>query len=197
MYITFEGLEGVGKSFFLRKLKNNPKFEVILDDECDGEALKIINSLKNNDIFFRSNKPMIEFEAFSKVDSIIHQEKVAPSIKNNKIVLQDRGADTTCLYTAVQLKGDLITNFKKLWEKRKLLGNVPDKTILLTDSFESCIKRAEERNQKKYSTEEKLFLKKLDQGFKDIAKAFPERIKIIQINNNTLKNINQEVLLNL
>ena len=190
-YVTVEGVEGVGKSYYLEKLRDDPQFFVILDDDVDAEALEVLESLRTKDIFFRSKDPMKEFDGFSKVDLIIIRDKVKPMIKKGKIIVQDRGADTTCLYAALQLadqgKGELIALFKRLFEKRKALGLVSERVILLVDNVEKCIERAERRNNKKYTNEQKEFVRKVDEGFRRLAKEFPQRYIVIDL--STEKNV--------
>lgn len=190
-YVTVEGVEGVGKSYYLEKLRDDPQFFVILDDDVDAEALEVLESLRTKDIFFRSKDPMKEFDGFSKVDLIIIRDKVKPMIKKGKIIIQDRGADTTCLYAALQLadqgKGELIALFKRLFEKRKALGLVSERVILLVDNVEKCIERAERRNNKKYTNEQKEFVRKVDEGFRRLAKEFPQRYIVIDL--STEKNV--------
>lgn len=184
-YVTVEGVEGVGKSYYLERLRDDPQFFVILDDDVDAEALEVLESLRTKDIFFRSKDPMKEFDGFSKVDLIIIRDKVKPMIKKGKIIVQDRGADTTCLYAALQLadqgKGELIALFKRLFEKRKALGLVSERVILLVDNVEKCIERAERRNNKKYTNEQKEFVRKVDEGFRRLAKEFPQRYIVIDL----------------
>ena len=195
-YITIEGLEGVGKTFFIKKLKN---VVAIPDDDLDDFENKLIENMKGKDPFFRDENPLISFLCFTSVDLHIFERKVKNNLLDNNVV-QDRGVDTTCLYSALQMSNDneIINNFKRLLEIRKRIFRIPDLTIVLIDDFEKCIKRAEERNGKKYSKEEVEFLKRVDKCFKLLIKEFPDRIKAIDKNGKSddevLKEINLMVL---
>lgn len=193
-YVTFEGVEGVGKSYYLEKLKIDDRFFVILDDDLNNEALNIVESLRSDDIFFRSNDPMVEFVGFSRVDLATIKDKVIPNL-NHKIVLQDRGADTTCLYAALGLANEnktVLDFFNELFEKRKKMGMISDKVILLIDDVDSCISRAEKRNGKPYTIDQKDFVKRVNDGFLMLSKEFPERFFVIDVrNNNVLEKIKE------
>src|SRR3989344_6419723 len=180
-YTTIEGLEGVGKTFFIKKLKN---VVAIPDDDLDDFENKLIENMKGKDPFFRDENPLISFLCFTSVDLHIFERKVKNNLLDNNVV-QDRGVDTTCLYRALQMAEEdreVIMSFKELFKIRKKLFRIPDLTIVLINDFEKCIKRAEERNGKKYSKEEVEFLKRVDKGFKLLIKEFPDRIKAIDKN---------------
>ncbi len=182
-YITIEGVEGVGKSFYLDRIKN-AKIKVVKDDDVSGRALAVLEALRNEDLFFRSSNPMVEFLGFSLVDTMMFEEMVRPLLKKGVTVIQDRGSDTTCLYAALQLgknEKDVLKIFKELFVMRTKLGPVSEKVLLLVDDVNKSIARGEKRNGKKYSKDQVEFLKKVDAGFRLIAKAFPKRFVIIDV----------------
>ncbi len=191
-YITIEGLEGVGKTFFVKKLKN---VVIIPDDDLDDFENNVIDNIRVKDPFFRNDNPLISFLCFTAVDLHIFERKVKNNLLNNNVV-QDRGVDTTCLYSALQMAEEdreIIVSFKELFEIRKKLFRIPDLTIVLIDDFEKCIKRAEERNGKKYSKKEVEFLKMIDKGFKLLIKEFPDRIKFIDKKGKSDEEILEEI----
>ena len=169
-YISIEGIEGIGKSFFLDKITNA---FVIKDTELTEFGEKIIKTLNNDDIFYRTENPIDDVLKFFAIDLEQIEKKVKPNLKKGNVI-QDRGADTSCLYAAAQLckgnKKELMKEYRKLMEIRKKLGLIPEKVIILTGKFEDAVKRAEKRDRKKYTEEEIGMLKLIDYGFKQIAK---------------------------
>ncbi len=187
-YASVEGIEGVGKSFFLEKVRATSDIVVILDDDVDGEALEVINELRKEDLFFRDVDPVEVFDAFTYVDDLIYEEKVKPALNDGKHVLQDRGADTTCVYAAIELEkrgeGHFRENYNTLMMQRKKLGPVPEKVFLLVDEFTKCIERAEKRNARKYTDDEREYLRKIDDEFRLIAEDNPKRFTVIDVSHD-------------
>lgn len=185
IYASVEGIEGVGKSFFLEKIRASSDVVVILDDDIEGEALEVIKELRKEDVFFRDVDPVDVFDAFTYVDDLIYQEKVLPALQANKRVLQDRGADTTCIYAAIELakrgEGHFRELYNRLMRQRRLLGPVPERVFLLVDEFNKCVERAEKRNGKKYTEDELEYLKQIDEEFRLIAEDNPERFMVIDV----------------
>ena len=186
-YVTFEGLEGVGKSYLLEKLKE--EFVVISDESLDGIGLKLIEALRNKDTFFRHGYPLSEFLVFFAAELYEIEKKVIPALKKGKIVIQDRGIDTNVLYAALQMKIDMM----ELFRVREKMCFLPDITILFIDDFMSCMKRAEQRNGREYTSEELAFLGKIQKGFEEIQELFPERIKRINRKGKSEKDVLDEV----
>ena len=189
-YVTFEGINGVGKTFYLSKFKENFKNKdfSIIDDKLSGVSLRIFEAILNKDPFFRSGFPMEEALCWYAIDLIEFEKKGISPLNKNKIVIQDRGMDTTALYAAISLnkennKISVIDLYKKIIKIREDIGVIPDLTILFIDDFDLCLKRVEERDNRKYSKEEIDFLKKAYEGFKEIANINPKRIKIINKRN--------------
>jgi thymidylate kinase len=196
MYIVFEGLDGVGKSFLLERfIKENKGYLGILDYELNGAGKKIFDSLSK----FKTDNPVAETLCFFVVDLIDIDKKVKPNLNEGKIIIQDRGVDTSCLYGAISLhlknKKNLIENYEKLYEIRKKLGLLPDLVICFTDNFNKCLKRAEERNKREFTKEEKEFLKLVDFGFRELIKNYPSRINEINREGKSEEEVLKEIKL--
>ena len=199
-YVTFEGINGVGKTFYLSKFKEKFKNKdfFIIDDKISAVSLKIFEALLNKDPFFRSGFPVEEALCWYAIDLIEFEKKGISNLNKNKIVIQDRGMDTTALYAAISLNGQntkisVIDFYKKIIKIREEIGVIPDLTVLFTDDFELCIKRVEERDGREYSKEEKEFLKKAYEGFKEIANINSKRIKIINKRNKNDDEVLEEI----
>ena len=199
-YVTFEGINGVGKTFYLSKFKEKFKNKdfFIIDDKLSGVSLRIFEAMLNKDPFFRSGFPMEEALCWYSIDLIEFKKKGISPLNKNKVVIQDRGMDTTALYAAISLnkqntKISVIEFYKKIIKIREDIGVIPDLTLLFIDDFDLCIKRVEERDNKKYSKEEINFLKKAHEGFEKIAKIYPNRIKVIYKKNKNDDEVLDEI----
>jgi nucleoside 2-deoxyribosyltransferase len=160
--ISVEGIDGVGKSFYLDKLG----FEN--DDSLSGFGLKLFKALNNKDLFLRSGNTLSEALTLLAIDNTI----------NSKVI--DRGIDSIAIYFALQKK-DFKEEYFRIYRIAKQIGRVPTKTILLIDNFEKIMQRLEKREGRVLNQEEKEFLRKADNGFKQIAKMFPWRYVVIDL----------------
>lgn len=197
-YITVEGIDGVGKTYFLEKLKEkNPHVHIILDTELDGLGKKIFDALQSQKRFLGQGFPLAEALCFCAIDLIDVESRVIPNLKKNISVLQDRGIDSICVYGAVSLQEKRKISFEEayllLFTIRKKLNIIPEKTILLYDDINRCIQRAEQRDKKTFTREEKEFLKKVDYGFRRIQKIFPRRIILLNRRNKSEGQILKEI----
>ncbi|WGI36317.1 dTMP kinase [Mesomycoplasma lagogenitalium] len=104
MFITFEGLDGCGKSTIIKMLKEYlekkyPEKNFVFTREPGGESVK--ESEKIREIILDSKNDisaMAETLLFA-ASRRIHLEKVVwPSLKNNKIVICDRYIDSSIAY---------------------------------------------------------------------------------------------------
>lgn len=178
-FITVEGADGVGKSYFLAKLRDSG-FKVIMDEDLEGLGADIFHALyKEDDIFYRHGNPLQEFLCFLAVE--IQESNNVKALLRSSSVIKDRGVDTICLYAALQMDGDFLKNYKKLISVAKKIVRFPDVTYVLTDDFGSIVERGQNRIKRDYSEEEVLFLNRVYDGYNVLIKEFPKRIKEVSI----------------
>ncbi len=178
-FITIEGTDGVGKSYYLTKLRESGN-QVIMDEDLEGFGAEIFHILyTKNDIFYRHGNPLQEFLCFLAVE--IQESKEVKDLLKKGNVIKDRGIDTICMYAALQMRGDFLKNYKKLLSITKKLVKLPDVTYILTDDFENIVERGQKRIGRSYSEDEKAFLKKVYDGYNILIKEFPNRIKEVSI----------------
>ncbi len=178
-FITIEGTDGVGKSYYLTKLRESGN-QVIMDEDLEGFGAEIFHILyTKNDIFYRHGNPLQEFLCFLAVE-MQEAQKVKDLLKKGNVI-KDRGVDTICMYAAHQMKGDFLKNYKKLLGVAKKLVKLPDVTYVLTDDFENIVERGQKRIGRSYSEDEQAFLRKVHDGYNILIKEFPKRIKEIPI----------------
>lgn len=177
-FITFEGIEGSGKSTQSKKLNEyflNKSQETILTREPGGTKTseQIREILINNVNLDAKTELLLNFASRNE-----HVEKlIKPSLQNNKIVICDRFFDSTYAYqgSAMGIDFALINKIKEL-----TIGNfAPDITFLIDIDVETSLKRLSNRkDNNRYDAFSVNFHQKVRNGFLKIAKQ-NSRIKII------------------
>ena len=193
LFITFEGIDGCGKSTqidFLTKRFTKMKKPVVKTEEPGGTA----GSNEIRKILLRENnfKWSVETEALlfmaARND---HVEKVIkPSINDNKIVICDRFMDSTLVY-----QGMRSSRAKQLsLNLFELIAINPDITFLIDMKPEIALRRALSRSTKEDRFENYgiSFQRELRKNFLDIARKHSDRIRIID-GNQTPENVAAQI----
>jgi dTMP kinase len=189
-FVTFEGLDGSGKSTQLRKLAQwltaqgrhftvtrqpggtrigDRIRELLLDSRTEGLAARTELGLMFSD----------------RAQCIA--EIIRPALDQGKVVLCDRYTDSTEAYQGggrqlgseivLQLHADMCQN---LW---------PDLTILLLPDFERSLSRARNRNarnaqkgqdENRFEREDELFYRRVYDKYREIAAREPKRVVAIE-----------------
>lgn len=194
-FISFEGVEGCGKSTQARKLhdyflKNNQ--EAVLTREPGGTNLaeKIRELLLSDDFGRICSKTEILLNYAARKDHI--KKLIQPSLDLKKKVISDRFFDSTFAYQGFgrNVNLDLI---KQIHDS--ILNNfAPDITFLIDIDLDIALNRVKSRgNENKFDLMGLEFHKKIKEGFLEIAKNNPDRIKVID-GNRDIEEINQEIL---
>ena len=193
MFITFEGIEGTGKTTQITLLADYLKsinYNVLVTKEPGGtEFGQIIRKiiLDPNTKFKHNHTELLLFFA----DRAEHVEKVIlPALKEKKIVLCDRYIDSTYAYQ-YEGRGISIEYIKFL---DKMINLYPDLTILFDCNPSIGLSRASKRAAlDRFEQEELSFHEKVRQGFLNQAKEFPNRINVISIENKSIESISSEI----
>jgi dTMP kinase len=180
MFISFEGIEGSGKSTQVKKLHEffqNKKIDVILTREPGGtkagEKIREILIDENIEKLDPKTELLLNFAA-----RLEHVEKlIKPALKANKTVICDRFFDSTFAYQGYAFGVDF-SQIEKV--KEMAIGNfTPDITFLIDApvdfTFDRIKTRADNNRYEKLGLE---FHQKVRMGFLELAKKNP-RIKII------------------
>ena len=192
LFITFEGIEGSGKSYQCKKLYKNIKkrrLTVILTREPGGSInAEKIRSVILDDYFHRNTKQ--KFDRYT--DTLLYLaarnehvlNKIKPSLKKKKIIICDRFIDSTIAY---QVYGKRVN--KKLIDlvHKSILGKIkPDLTFVLKVNMASALKRLKNRKEKnRYDKFSKNFYKRTQNAFIEIAKKNKKRYFILDTSKNT------------
>ncbi len=184
MFITFEGIDGSGKSTQARLLAEHLRASghaVVLTREPGGSpgAEEIRRLVLEGDPDRWSAETEILLFTAARRD---HLERVIePALRAGKIVISDRFADSTRMYQGVSL-GDLRGVVDKL--HALMIGREPDLTFVIDMDPDLGLARARGRN----GTEERFedfgadLQRKMRAGFLALAAEFPDRCRVIDGN---------------
>lgn len=178
LFITFEGPDGCGKTTQMKLLAEyftkNGK-EVVLTREPGGKGLgeKVRDILLNYDgeVSDRCESFLFLADRAQNIDIIVN-----PAVKQGKIVLCDRHIDSTVAYQGygrgldierINMLNNLATNGKK-----------PDLTFVFDVDVETSMKRVGKEKDRMESAGVE-FHNRVRQGYLELAKQEPQRIKVI------------------
>jgi len=202
LFITFEGIEGSGKSYQSKKLFKELRkigLPVIHTREPGGtvNAEKIRKVLLDD--YFHSDKKQ-EFNKYT--DTLLYlasrsehiEKKIKPAISKKNIILCDRFIDSTIAYQVYgkRVNINLVNSVHKY-----ILANIkPNITFILKADVTKALKRLNKRKKKnRYDKFTKSFYNKVQKAFIKIAKSNKKRFKIID-NSNDNKNAEKIILKN-
>ena len=199
IFITFEGVDGCGKTTQINKLneylkEKNYKTVVTLEPGGTEIGKNLRQILLHHKGYVANGTELFLYLA----DRAQHtQEIVIKNINEGCIVLCDRSIDSTVAYQGYARGGDI--------EKINLLNDIatngfkPNLTLLFdvnTDISNERVGKEKDRLEK----EGIIFQEKVRQGYLELAKKYPQRIKVIDANKsieevfNQVKKIIDEIL---
>ena len=179
VFITFDGIEGCGKSTqakLLYEYLKSTRRKCVYTHEPGGTSIgedirNILLNPKNKDI--AKTAELLLFEA-SRAQLIA--EVIAPALRKGVIVICDRFNDSTYAYQAYA--GGVNKNIIRAIEDVSIGRLKPDLTILLDTDTKSGLTRtikADRIQGKSFS-----FHNKVRRGYLDLANRHPGRIKVIK-----------------
>lgn len=183
-FITFEGIDGSGKSTQARLLAAHLRaagHPVDLTREPGGSpgAEEIRRLVLEGDPDRWS--PETELLLFTAARRDHLERVIDPGVAAGRVVISDRFADSTRMYQGLG-RGDLRALVDEL--HRLMIGREPDLTLLIDMDPDRGLERALSRG----GTEERFesfgadLQTRMRQGFLDLAAEFPERIVVIDGN---------------
>lgn len=185
MFITFEGIEGSGKSSALTLLATyleKKGFEVCLTREPGGSSLgrmlrHVLLDARNTHLSNRAELFLFLADRAQHVKDII-----LPALEEEEIVLCDRYMDSTFVYQGAGRGMDI--DHLRLLNDQAIGGMIPDLTLLFDLPVQVGLSRAARRNQEedlviaegRFEAESILFHTRVREGYLQLAAEEPERI---------------------
>jgi dTMP kinase len=189
--ITFEGIEGSGKSTQIKLVAeylSRRNVSLVVTAEPSGTAIgRKIGSI----LFNREHNNMCaetEMFLFCAARSQHVREIIMPAIKQNKVVLCDRFSDATYAYQGAGRGLD--NQFIKLINDYSSMLLKPDLTLLFDLPVEIGLQRANKRNDNlkesssidRFEKENMDFHRRIREGYLNILKNDPDRFRLIDAN---------------
>ncbi|NLD91996.1 MAG: dTMP kinase [Fibrobacter sp.] len=195
-FITFEGIDGCGKSTQLAltsKLLAEKGFDVVVTREPGGTLIseKIREILLSPDNSEMVNECEILLYCAARAQHV--REKIIPEVASGKIVLCDRFQEATFGYQGYG-RGIPLDVLKTV-NTYATGGLNPDLTFIFDLSVETSAVRMAKINKAKDRLEQNSaeFFQKIRDGFLNMAKSSPERIKLINAE-QSIEQISEEVI---
>jgi dTMP kinase len=176
-FVTFEGIDGAGKSTQARLLAEALRRQgrrVVETREPGGTSLGelVRGQLLHGDAI----APWAEAALFAAARAQLVEEIVRPALAQGEDVVCDRFLDSSLAYQG-SARGLGIDAVRRLNEA-VLDGLLPDRTFLLLLPVEDAILRSKGRRDR-IEREGIAFLERVDLGYRELAEADPERIVVI------------------
>lgn len=189
MFITFEGIEGSGKTTQIERLKTyleSQQHTVVVTKEPGGTSFgqHIREMILNpNTTFSHSYTELLLFYA----DRAEHVEQVVkPALSNNNIVICDRYIDSTYAY---QCAGRGLPK-QYIDQLNSIINLTPDITILLDCDPKVGLQRASKRAAlDRFEQEELSFHTKVREAFIKQAELNQNRIHVVHTENKDITSI--------
>lgn len=184
MFITFEGIDGSGKSTQARALTNHLRqrgHDVVATREPGGSpgAEEIRALLLQGDPDRWSAETEILLFTAARRDHL--ERLIEPSLAAGRVVVCDRFADSTRVYQGVT-RGDLRPIVDEL--HRLMIGREPDLTFIIDIDPETGLSRARARRgaEERFEDFGTEMQARMRTGFLNLAREFPERCRLIDGN---------------
>jgi len=187
VFVTFEGIEGCGKSTQARRLAARLQREglsCLLTLEPGGTPIgqkirRILLDQDHNDLSPFSELLLYEADRAQHVEQVIR-----PALARNQWVICDRFFDATTVYQGVARGQDL--DMVRFLNEKASLGMRPDRTFLIDCPVEIGLERALKRNaalgdpgQDRFEKEKLQFHAAVREGYLSLAKNEPRRFVVL------------------
>lgn len=179
MFITFEGIEGSGKSTQIQLLKDSLKKEGLSVEVLREPGTTQLGEKIRNVFLEKTNEkvdPMTEAFLLYASRKHLDQNFLQKHLKNKSVVIADRYSDATIAYQCFGkgLDRDFV---RYIHEKSDLLS--PDLTFYMDITAEASKTRIDNRELDRMESESIDFFNKVRLGYLEIAKLNPDRIIIL------------------
>lgn len=191
MWVSVEGIEGVGKTHLVRQLAARLEGRcVLLDEITDQSGTGLVNDVVSalssaGDPFLRTGHPAAETLALIALK--IREYERAQHLRDagQDMVLEDRGIDTVAVYQAAIIAGTDATLEISLDLAQLIYATgarwrpLPDLTLLLVDDLDTCIGRFQARTGHILPPGDRALIARASQLYDRIAAQQPYRFAVI------------------
>ena len=176
-FITFEGVEGAGKTTQVHRLATALGSDVVLTREPGGTPV----SEQIREVFMTSDRitTMTELLLIAAARAQHVDERIRPALSANQIVICDRFIDATVAYQGY--RGGIDLEIIHQLNHIATGGLIPDITFILDLPPEIGLQRQQqgEMHRDRLDKEPLEFHRKVREGYLAVAKAEPHRVKLI------------------
>ena len=190
LFITFEGADGCGKTTqieLLDKYLKDKGLETLITREpgAKGLGVKLREILLNYEGEVSPKAESFLADRAQHVDCLIK-----PAITEGKIVLCDRHTDSTVAYQGYGRELDIVQiNYLN---NLATGGLKPDLTIIFDIDVETSMQRVG-KNKDRMESAGVEFFNRVREGYLEIAKQEPQRVKVLNAS-DTIENIHNQVV---
>lgn len=183
-FITFEGIEGCGKTTQLLLLARHLRdrgVTVVTTREPGGTPLgeRVRELLLDPKL---TPVPLVELFLLEAARAQLVANVIAPALEAGKFVLSDRFADSSLAYQggARRLPRGTVERLNEL----ACAGVVPDRTLVFDIDVELALGRARERpstgpDNRRFEDEALAFHRAVSEAYRELARAEPGRVSIV------------------
>jgi dTMP kinase len=183
-FITFEGIEGCGKTtqlLLLARHLRDREVTVVTTREPGGTPLgeRVRELLLDPKL---TPVPLVELFLLEAARAQLVANVIAPALEAGKFVLSDRFADSSLAYQggARRLPRGTVERLNEL----ACAGVVPDRTLVFDIDVELALGRARERpstgpDNRRFEDEALAFHRAVSEAYRELARAEPGRVSIV------------------
>lgn len=203
LWVSFEGINGVGKTTAARALAACLGERCLLLDELTdqaGDTLpgRVISALAaEDDVFLRTGYPVVETLALLAL-KVREAERLADLPAAPQVVIEDRGVDSVAVYQAAILSAQ-VPRAKPADIAQHVLATMsrwrplPDATVLLIGDREVCTRRFVDRIGRTLAPRDLRVIGTADTLYTGLAAAEPHRYTVIDTTGRPAEAVADEV----
>jgi dTMP kinase len=181
MLITFEGIDGCGKStqaqLLYERLKSQEIDTMLMREPGGTQLSEHVRGLLLEHRFDRPLTAEAELMLFAAARAQLVREVILPALQANTVVICDRFTDSTIAYQGYgrQLPLEHVEHICKLASAEL----EPDMTFLLDVPMDVAIDRRKQKGDDRIESESRLFYAHVLQGYMHLSQKHRDRIHVI------------------